>query len=301
MSEKTPKIGIKARLVITAINLVGCLPLPLARTIGCAMGSLAWTFRSRAAKVTLRNLEICFPNMQAELRRVLAKNSMCHTGMLALEICILRLRSQEWLHKHLTVDDDSAFEAALAQNKGVVILAPHIGNWEVLSRTLPEHGTLSLLYLPPKQAYLEPVIVKAREKSGAQAFPATRKGVINIMKAVKNGGITGILPDQNPVEGSGRFADFFGQPAYTMTLIHGILQRIQCPAVFGIAKRSDKGFQLHYFAADDAIYDKDPDVSLQALNHGVEEAIKYCPDQYQWEYKRFRVRPEGGPDMYHDC
>lgn len=290
--------GLKQHLTVGLIKLCGLLPLSVARGLGYTIGSLGWMFKSSSARTTLRNLQICFPDMPAEEHRRLAKSSMRHTGMLAIEVCLLLRRSASWLDSKIVRTNDERMKDAVAQGKGVIILAPHIGNWEVLSQTIPQYGPLTALYQPPKHKYLENLISEAREKTGGELVPTTRKGVVKLMNSVKNGGITGILPDQNPVEGSGKFAPFYGKPAFTMTLIHGFLQRVPCPVLVSVVKRVKGGFEIFYFDAPESIYSEDQDVSLRALNEAVEQSIQYCPAQYQWEYKRFRVRPEGTPDLY---
>jgi KDO2-lipid IV(A) lauroyltransferase len=57
---------------------------------------------------------------------------------------------------------------------------------------------------------------------------------------------------------------------------------------------------VHYLPADEALYSDDVAESLRALNDGVERCLRHCPEQYQWEYKRFRTRPRGELDHYAD-
>jgi KDO2-lipid IV(A) lauroyltransferase len=83
-----------------------------------------------------------------------------------------------------------------------------------------------------------------------------------------------------------------------MTLASKLLARSGATAFFGFAERVPGGYRLHYLPADQAIYSDDIQVSLRALNDGVEQCLRICPEQYQWEYKRFRVRPREAPDYY---
>ncbi|VUD64341.1 Lipid A biosynthesis lauroyltransferase [Thalassocella blandensis] len=296
--KPTPPASAKQQVVLGLIACLGMLPLSLARSIGATLGTLGWWCKTSGAKTTLRNIQMCFPELPDEEQKALAKSSLQHTGMLAFEVCLLLRRSQRWLDSKILHVDDTSMKQAVAQGKGVILLAPHIGNWEVLSRLLPQYGSMTALYQPPKQAYLEDVIIKARQKTGAELVPTTRKGVLKLMNSVKNGGITAILPDQNPMQGSGQFAPFYGHPAFTMTLIHGFVRRVQCPVVVGVVKRVKGGFEVHYFDAPAEIHAEDQDTALQALNLAVQQSVEYCPEQYQWEYKRFKVRAEGDPDPY---
>jgi KDO2-lipid IV(A) lauroyltransferase len=51
---------------------------------------------------------------------------------------------------------------------------------------------------------------------------------------------------------------------------------------------------------EEAVYSEDMSISLAALNRGIESCVRRCAEQYQWEYKRFRVRPRAGRDLYAD-
>ncbi len=297
--SSTAKIPLRGRFLLAAIDLVGCLPLSLARAVGSSFGYISWLIQDRSAKVTLRNLELCFPNMSKAERKYLAKQSLRETGKLATEICVIRKRSHEWLKKRIfKVEGEALLKREIAKGKGLIVLAPHIGNWEVMGQCLPAYGNITILYQPPKQTYLEPVIIASREKTGAVLAPTSRKGIVQLLKSLNGGGITAILPDQNPAKGSGVFSPFFGKPAYSMTLAHGFLRRCDSYVVMGVCKRVRGGFEIYYFDAPPEVYDENLEVSVAAVNRGVEQCVAYCPAQYQWEYKRFRMRPAGAEDVY---
>ena len=113
------------------------------------------------------------------------------------------------------------------------------------------------------------------------------------------GQIAGILPDQVPTEGvSGENVEFMGNLCFTGTLSSNIIRRTGALAVFGFAQRISDGFQIRYLPASDKIYSEDISESLAALNTGVEKCISYCPEQYQWEYKRFRTHPRELSQVY---
>ena len=147
---------------------------------------------------------------------------------------------------------------------------------------------------------METVILASRRKLGADVLPTTPRGIAKLFKHLRAGGLTGILPDQSPEHGSGEFAPFFGISTYTMTMIHGLLQRTKCRVLISLALRVKGGFEMWYLPVDDSIYSEDLITSLSAMNASIEKAIALAPEQYQWEYKRFRHRPEDEPrrDFY---
>lgn len=292
-------LSLKQGLALLAIHAFGLLPLGLARGLGSFFGRVMWWTQAREAKVTLRNLELCYPQMPAAERMQLAKRSLRETGKLAAEILVIRQRDIAWLQKRIVaVHGEEHMKNEIAKGKGVIFLAPHLGNWEVLSLLLPLYGELTALYQPPRQAFLEPVIKKAREKTGATLVPTNRRGIASLLKSLREGGITAVLPDQNPAKGNGEFAPFFSIPAYTMTSVHGFVERSESAVIYGFVKRVAKGFEVFFLPADQEIYSDDRQQSLVALNKGVERCVSYCPEQYQWEYKRFKKQPENSPYLY---
>ena len=193
--------------------------------------------------------------------------------------------------------------AELLQNardlgKGVILIGPHHGNWELMGLYLSSLGKCSLLYQTPSNAELRGLIYKARSRGGAELFPADSKGVAAVLRALKKGEMTGILPDQVPAPLAGEFAPFFGNDAYTMTLISRLLQKTGSIALLAYAKRIDGGFKIVIKQPDLDVYAKHMPTSLAGLNKTVELAVNDAPEQYQWEYKRFRYQPEGKQEPY---
>jgi KDO2-lipid IV(A) lauroyltransferase len=122
--------------------------------------------------------------------------------------------------------------------------------------------------------------------------------VAALLKALKRSETVAILPDQQPSRSGGEFAPLFGVQALTMTLTHNLLNRSNAQAIFCCALRTADGWRLHFSPADQSIYQADQGESLAAMNAGVESIAALAPEQYQWEYKRFRAQPEDFPPVY---
>ena len=146
-------------------------------------------------------------------------------------------------------------------------------------------------------------MVRARQRTGASLVPANVAGVGALLQALRAGGIAGILPDQvPPVGAAGLNAPFMGVPCFTGSLANGLLRRTGAMAVTAYARRVRNGFQLRYRAVHEDLASEDLPRALAALNREVEICLDECPEQYQWEYKRFRTRPAraGGVDGEQD-
>ncbi len=303
MQTSAPSLAqsIKSASTVGVVKLLGRLPLGQARRLGAAFGGLAYRLNTRMVRVTRRNIELCLTHLTAERRELLVRESLRETGRLAPEACVVLRRRKTPVTDMIThIDGEALVRALVAEQKGLIVLAPHLGNWEVLGTWLPQLAPTTSLYQPPRLAGLETLVREGRQQSGSELVPTSPKGVAALIRRLKSGGICGILPDQNPnSDASGEFVPFFGQPAFTMTLVYKLLQKSRCNAVFAFAKRVDTGFELVFRAPPEDIYSEDSLTSLAALNKGVEKLVLEAPEQYQWEYKRFkRTRRESGEDFY---
>ncbi len=282
---------LKRIFAMSVLYALGYLPMGFGRCIGSGIGRIMWLVQGRNAKVTLKNLCFCFPDMSEKEREVLAQKSLRESGKFFFEAIAIFVRSNKWVSsKILSIHGEAFVQKAIAEKKGLILLSPHIGNWEVIGLELANLGELTVMYLPPKIEFLNGFFRRSRERKNYRLVPANVKGVASLIAALqKPGGVTGVLPDQCPKSG-GVYAPFFGVPAYTMTLVNGLIRKTGARVVACVGFRKSKGFELHYFEAPEAIYDENKTVSATAMNQLIEKTIALAPEQYSWEYKRFKGR-----------
>ena len=293
------KIQLLSHFAIAVIWLLGQLPLTGARGLGRFFGRVAYRLNTRMCKITRRNVELCFPEFSKEEREVFCRNSLMETGALAVETCGIWISDKPLDDYVLKRHNEHLVKQALDRGKGLLLLAPHLGNWEIVGHYLGTVGQTTNMYMPAKLPSLNALVRKSREKTGGQLVPTNARGVAAMVKALKRGEIAGLLPDQQPKDHkSGVFADFYGRPALTMTLAGGLIQRSGCTVVLGFAKRVPGGFELIFEQPGAAIYDPDPETAATALNTAIEHLIAHAPTQYQWDYKRFRTTADGSINPY---
>lgn len=286
----------RARIARLVLRISALLPLPLAHLIGATTGWLMSVLPNRQRLISQINIRRCFPELDDYQRAGLVRRSLIETGKTALEVGALWLWHQpKMLALVRQVSGEHALQAALAEGRGAIIAAPHLGAWEMVGLYCSAHYPMTSLYRPPRMAELDAMIRAARERAGAKLVPTDASGVRALYKALGNGELIGILPDQIPNAGNGLFAPFFGNPAYTMVLLSRLVQKTGAAVFFTWAERlpRGRGFHLHFVQADAAIGDPDPLVALTALNHGVEACVRTIPEQYQWSYRRFYMQPGG--------
>lgn len=274
------------------------LPYRATRIVGEAFGSIAYLARSRSARNTETNLRLCFPDMgDAQIRR-LTRRSLQHTGRLLAEAGITFHWSEQKLNQLVTgVEGFQPLQEALERGRGVLVLVPHLGNWELFALHFGHYG-FTALYDPPKIRSLEGLIRDSRQRTGATLLPIGMQGVRGVLGALKEGRLVSLLPDQVPNPSAGIHAPFFGHPALTMTFAHRLIQSADPLVVIGACTRQADGFRIGFTAADEAIYSESVEASVAAMNEAIERLVRSDPAQYQWEYKRFKRPPPGVPDPY---
>jgi KDO2-lipid IV(A) lauroyltransferase len=255
-----------------------------------SLGPLVYRFSKRERHITDVNLNAVYPNLSVSERKALARNSLRHSTATMLELGHAWMAAADKVEAGiLAVYGREKLDDARKEGRGVIVLAPHFGNWEVLNFWLSSHFPFTAMYEPPKITALDPVIRHGRERMGASLVPTNPRGVAALLKALKRSEAIGILPDQEPDWGSGVFAPFFNRDAYTATLLPKLVARTQARVVTGVALRiPGKGFEIHFLDADKRVYSDNDVVSATGVNACVEAAIALAPAQYQWEYKRYR-------------
>ncbi|WP_407275663.1 lysophospholipid acyltransferase family protein [Halothiobacillus sp. DCM-1] len=277
-----------------ALGLFAALPLRLAHGLGAALGWLAWVSRSRLRRIAEENIARCLPELNAEEQTRLVRQHLLETGKTLTELGLIWRGSKPRIDRLVRgIHGKAHLDTALAAGKGCILLAPHSGSWEFGGLYTATLTPMSTIYRPPREPAFERLMTQGRTRFGAQLVPADRRGVKALFLALQRGELVAILPDQEPGVGEGAFAPFFGQPAYTVTLIHQLLQKTGARAVFGRTERlpQGRGYVLNYYPAPEALYDADVTISLTALNAAVEQIARENPAQYQWSYRRFRRQP----------
>ncbi len=269
--------------------------------LGRGIGRLLIWWPNSQKKITLKNIQVAFPTLSADEQKVLLHKSLLELGKTITELGPMWCWSgQKILPLIKEVKGQALLDDAIAKQKGVIFLGPHIGCWELNAIFLANRYPSTFLYQPPNVSSVGAFMKSARSRFGGKLVPTDLRGVRTLIKALKNSEVTGILPDQDPGASGGVYAPFFGRPARTMTLVSKLVQRTECATLFMVMERlpNAEGYCLHLLPAGSDIGSTDELLATTALNAGVEACIALTPEQYLWSYKRFRKPPPGVTDIY---
>lgn len=276
--------------MVFIFRLLSHLSLRWLHRIGAVLGWLAWLFSPTYRRHMRENMVLALGEDKA---RRLRASAIAHAGRSALELPRL------WLHPLertaalvVKVSGFELFEEATRAGKGIVYLTPHLGCFEVTAQYMSTFAPVTVLYRPPKQAWLQTLIMAGRARKQLHLATADLAGVRTLLKALKRGEAVGMLPDQAPRVGEGMWIDFFGKPAYTMTLAARLTESGATVIVVWAERLADgAGYHFHLQRPTQPI-DGSTAQRAQQISHEIEGLIRQCPQQYLWAYNRYK-RPRG--------
>ena len=282
-------------MIVFFARLLAALPLRAVHCLGAVAGGLAFALSGRYRSRLRANLTQAGYCDKATRRAAIAE-----AGKQSLEAPWIWLRPPADLRVLVPSEDFDRLKATQRPGRPTIFLTPHLGCFELLSKGYalhahPDTRTMTALYREPHDARLGPLMSSGRALPGLQLAPATLAGVRQLMRALKTGHVTGILPDQVPSQGDGVWAAFFGRPAYTMTLPARLALACDANVVFFCAERllRGRGYRVHHAPLEERLTG-DPVADAAAINRGIESLIRKMPAQYLWGYNRYKV-PAGAP------
>jgi len=276
--------GQRGSVLVPAMRLLGALPLRLLRAVGAALGVAVCLLSPGYRRKLRANLRTAGYGSAADAWRAAAD-----AGRMVGELPFVWRREPAELARHVVCDDLPVLEAAEAAG-GIVFLTPHLGAFEVTARFYASRAPITVLYRPPRKAWLRPLVEFSRATGSMRAVPATFAGVRAMLRALRAGEAVGLLPDQVPGTGEGRWAPFFGRPAWTMTLPQRLAEQPGAQVVLVVGERlpGASGWRLHLERMDET-------PTPEALNARMEALIRRFPTQYLWGYNRYKRPAAAGP------
>ncbi len=279
--------------------LLAQLPRAIQSGMGWVVGSVSYRMNSRACLVSRANIKLCLPHLSDASVETLVARSLILTGRTVFETPSVWLKAPEYNDPLIVeVRGESYLTEARSMGQGVLILLPHIGNWEMMNVYFARYpDQVTAMYQPPRQAYLAQDMHDVRERLGNDMVPANVAGVKGLYQRLRHGRTVVVLGDQVP--NHGKFAPFFGEMALTDTLVWRMARSTGARLLFMCALRREDGrFDIECRLPEEGVYDADIEVGLAAVNLTVQRCVEDHPEQYQWEYKRFRERPAGERKLY---
>ena len=272
------------------MQLLARLPLRVLHALGGVLGWAIYGMSPTYRRHLRENLALA-GYRNASLRRA----AIAAAGKMLLEAPRVWLRPRaDTLALLRGTDGLEHYDAARAAGKAIVLLTPHVGCFEICAQAFAERRPITVLYRPSKQDWLQPMIDRGRAQPGVSLASADLTGVRLLLGALKRRETLGILPDQVPGVGEGEWAEFFGRPAYTMTLAAKLARRpdVVCLLVAGERLPRGAGFVLRIRPLPPALTGES---GPRHMNRSIEYIVRMAPEQYLWGYNRYKTPAGANP------
>lgn len=270
-------------MLVILFRLLSRLPLGALHTLGAALG---WVVYLGAPSYRHRLKD----NIARAGHTKVLRQSIREAGKSILELPFVWCAQPERVLRTAKVENWELVQSALDGGRGVILLTPHLGCFEIIAQAIAARIPLTALYRPPRKAALKPLIEDARARHNLLLAPANLSGVRTLLKALKQQRAIGLLPDQVPQNGEGVWANFFGKPAYTMTLPAKLHVMTGAPILLAYAERlpSGQGFAVRFEEFTEPL-DESQEQQARAINAAMEKLIARSPAQYFWSYNRYKI------------
>jgi KDO2-lipid IV(A) lauroyltransferase len=292
---------VTSRFCLILISLVAKLSFAMAHRIGTVAGLLYSLVPGRLRNAALTNLRVAFPAISNRELKRLARRSAVQEGRMLLELPALWTWPGERVIELVReVEGRELLDEAMASGKGVVVATPHIGSWEMMLLWMGHNASLTAPFRKLRLPELEEFVLTARQRTGVQMIAGERFAARRMLRALHEGGIIGMAPDQDAGFGSGVAVPMFHEVANTGVLIPRLVAKSGATMlwIFAVRLENSRGFRMHIEAADPEIGSADVVRGARAMNRDIESIIYRFPEQYLWSYRRYRRRPKGCKKVY---
>ena len=274
--------------LIFALKLLAKLPLRFVHGLGVILGWSTYFSYQKYAVFIKQNLRLsALSKDEVSFKKTLHRN-ISETGKAFLETFAIWFKDYKQLGQwYQGCTGWEHVSSALKAGKGIIFLTPHLGCFEITSLYYGQFHPITVLFRPPRQSWLMPLIHAGRQRGNVALAPANQQGVKQLLQALKRGEAVGILPDQAPHEGEGEWAPFFGRPAYTMVLASKLAEKTGAQVLMAFGERLPNGHGYHIHISP---VEAGGIATPSLLNAEIEKSIAQCPSQYMWVYDRYKKR-----------
>ncbi len=265
------------------------LPLKLSHFLGYIIGLFLYYSDSKSKQNITNNINLCLVGLTITQYNKIIKKNLINLVKSLLESPIIWHNNS---NKNAKLVKSVQGLELLSNNDNIIMLIPHIGSWELICKFASSIRSTTALYKPLRNKKFDKLLLQSRQAYNYNLVSTKFSGLVKLQKALQNKDIICILPDQTPQsDKSSVMVNFFNTPTPTTTLLVKLARKYNSKIILSYAKRLDygKGFSLHFKEVN--ILSKDSNIISDCLlmNQSIENLVKKIPEQYLWQYKRFKT------------
>lgn len=273
------------------------LPMPFLLFLGRVIGFFAYFIAKERHHIVKRNIELCFPNLNAQEQKKLIKKNFSAMGMGMVEVIAAWWKPTHQIEKLFVYEGLEHLEALRKSDVGALLLTAHFCPLEIGGRAISLKTPVRGMYRPHKNAYYEYIQYKLRyDQSGLE--PLTRDETRRLIKQLRQGDLIWYAPDQNYGSTDHVYVPFFGIKARTITATSTITRLGKAKALPYYCLRRKGKYYIKILPPLENFPTKDLKADTLRLNQMFESWIEEAPEQYLWAHRRFKSRPQGEKSLY---
>ena len=249
---------------------------------------IVFYLNTEIAKISSININIAYPSKDEEDRKALVKRSVKQSIRSYYETLFCLSRNQTELNKSIFKVENRYLYTQTNRDFGLILLSVHNRSVDLLLNQLTNQEDVTAIFKPIKIKALNKFIRKSRQKSGSKVFETNLTGVKELFSALKRGETIAMAADQVPAKKMGVYEDFFGRRVYTTNLIPSLHSKTKAPVV-SVAMHSEIYTNKLYIRYGTKLTHKEGSpYDAKLMNKEIEKIININPEDYNWEYKRFK-------------
>ncbi|HET9135532.1 MAG TPA: lysophospholipid acyltransferase family protein [Candidatus Kapabacteria bacterium] len=162
---------------------------------GIVFASCAYVLGIRK-QVTIANLRLAFANKTERERRAIARKAYSNLGRVFAEMIYLRFAPLRVINKQTAMQNPELYHAALAEGKGLIVVAGHYANWEwlALGGSLGLQTSFSIVRKNIQTSFTEKFLERMRQRGGNKLINSAN--TFGMLRTLKQGDCVCILADQ---------------------------------------------------------------------------------------------------------
>ncbi|MFP3028842.1 MAG: LpxL/LpxP family Kdo(2)-lipid IV(A) lauroyl/palmitoleoyl acyltransferase [Arsenophonus sp.] len=288
-------------LGIIVLYLLVLLPYPVIYCLGTQLGRLSKYFLKKRLQIVKRNLELCFPTMNAQQRQQMINENFESLGMGLFETGMAWFWSNRRIQSLFIIKGQKNIEKIQLTGQGIIVVGIHFLTLELGARIFGILNPGIGVYRPNNNPVIDWLQTRGRLRSNK--FMLDRKDVKGMIRSLKQGEILWYAPDHDYGPKKSVFVPFFAVKDTATTIGTHILAKLTNPAIIPfIPKRlaKAKGYELLIQPAIINFAQHDEISTAVFMNELIEKQIMHAPEQYMWLHRRFKTRPTGMPSLYDD-
>ena len=282
------------------MRVLAVLPLPVLAVFGYALGSVFYVLHGSRRKIALKNLSVCFPELpQSKLKKINFLH-YCVLGQSVMTVCMNWWISPKRFNKLVTISGREDYDAAIAEGRNIILLAPHFMSLEVSGLALQRERPMIGMYQYMKNSLMNTMALRGRQRFSTGGMMFERKQPLRtLLRELRKGYPMAYSPDQD-AGNKGVFVPFFHTPASTTPALAKFIEvtnAVVIPCSNNILPWG-KGYHVELGPRIEGLSTGDEENDTAAMNRAIEAMVRKAPEQYLWVHKRFKTRPEGEAKFY---